>query len=49
MKVALLKDPEMRARIERPLPPAPTGPMTEDELNIGSAPVEDAPATEDPR
>lgn len=43
MKVALLKDPEMRARIERPLPPEPTGPVTEDELNIGSAPVDDTP------
>lgn len=49
MKVALLKDPEMRARIERPLPPEPTGPMTEDELNIGSAPPVDTPATEEPR
>ena len=38
MKVALLKDPEMRARIERPLPPEPTGPLTEDELNYGAAP-----------
>ncbi|MGI4817149.1 MULTISPECIES: penicillin-binding protein 2 [unclassified Brevundimonas] len=38
MKVALLKDPEMRARIERPLPPEPTGPLTEDELNFGAAP-----------
>ena len=49
MKVALLKDPEMRARIERPLPPEPTGPLSEDELNYGSAPPLDTPATEAPR
>lgn len=49
MKVALLKDPEMRARIERPLPPEPTGPLTEDELNFGAAPPVDTPATEEPR
>ncbi len=49
MKVALLKDPEMRARIERPLPPEPTGPVTDDELNIGSAPPVDTPAPEEPR
>lgn len=44
MKVALLKDPEMRARIERPLPPEPTGPMSEEEANFGAAP--DAPVEE---
>jgi len=49
MKVALLKDPEMRARIERPLPPEPTGPLTEDELNYGAAPPVDTPASEEPR
>jgi penicillin-binding protein 2 len=44
MKVALLKDPEMRARIERPLPPEPTGPISEDEANFGAAP--EAPVEE---
>ncbi|AYG96404.1 penicillin-binding protein 2 [Brevundimonas naejangsanensis] len=44
MKVALLKDPEMRARIERPLPPEPTGPISEEEANFGAAP--DAPVDE---
>ena len=40
MKTVLLKDPEMRARIERPLPPEPEGPITEDEANFGAAPGE---------
>ena len=40
MKTVLLKDPDMRARIERPLPPEPEGPPTEDELRIGAAPAE---------
>jgi penicillin-binding protein 2 len=39
MKTVLLKDPDMRARIERPLPPEPVGPVTEDEANFGAAPV----------
>ena len=38
MRTVLLKDPDMRARIERPLPPEPEGPPTEDELRIGAAP-----------
>ena len=50
MKVALLKDPEMRARIERPLPPEPTGPLTEDELNYGAAPaIDPEPTGAEPR
>src|SRR5690606_30275017 len=40
MKTVLLKDPDMRARIERPLPPEPEGPPTEDELRIAAAPAE---------
>jgi len=36
MKVALLKDPDMRARIERPLPPAPEAPL--DAVDEGAAP-----------
>ncbi|MFN3560173.1 MAG: penicillin-binding protein 2 [Brevundimonas sp.] len=46
MRTALLKDPEMRDRITRPLPPEPTGPQI-DEGDIGAAPepyVGDAPA-----
>jgi penicillin-binding protein 2 len=45
MRTALLKDPEMRDRITRPLPPAPTGPQI-DEGAIGAAPEVDnsAPA-----
>jgi len=47
MKVALLKDPDMRARIERPLPPEPEAGPIEDE---GAAPppptlAEGAPAS----
>lgn len=52
MKVVLLKDPDMRARIERPLPPEPTGPISEDEANFGAAPeapVEAAPPARAPR
>lgn len=44
MKTVLLKDPEMRARIERPLPPEPEGPITEDEALFGAAPAEPEPA-----
>ncbi len=46
MKVALLKDPDMRARIERPLPPEAQGPVEAGEGeagNIGGL-VETAPA-----
>ena len=39
MKTVLLKDPEMRARIERPLPPEPEGPV--DEAVIEGAAPED--------
>ncbi|HEY0053093.1 MAG TPA: penicillin-binding transpeptidase domain-containing protein, partial [Caulobacteraceae bacterium] len=39
MRTALLKDPEMRGRITRPPPPAPTGPEV---ANEGAAPVEGA-------
>jgi penicillin-binding protein 2 len=48
MKTVLLKDPDMRARIERPLPPAPEGPMTEDEANFGAAPAEPEPVAAPP-
>lgn len=43
MRTALLKDPEMRDRITRPLPPEPTGPQI-DEGDIGAAPEPDLPA-----
>lgn len=39
MRTILLKDPEMRARIERPLPPAPVGPAADEEV-FGAAPVD---------
>ena len=42
MKVALLKDPDMRARIERPLPPEATGPAED----VGAAPP--APVAAEP-
>ena len=43
MRTVLLKDPEMRERITRPLPPAPTGPQV-DEGAIGAAPDPEAAA-----
>lgn len=43
MRTALLKDPEMRDRITRPLPPEPTGPQI-DEGAIGAAPDPDLAA-----
>ncbi|WP_291840195.1 penicillin-binding protein 2 [Brevundimonas sp.] len=48
MRTALLKDPEMRDRITRPLPPEPTGPQI-DEGDIGAAPEPDIPATPEPQ
>lgn len=38
MRVTLLKDPDMRTRIERPLPPEPVGPLEEDEDPAAIAP-----------
>jgi penicillin-binding protein 2 len=38
MKTVLLKDPDMRARIERPLPPEPETPVGVDEGEAGAAP-----------
>jgi penicillin-binding protein 2 len=38
MKTVLLKDPDMRARIERPLPPEPQAPVGADEGEGGAAP-----------
>jgi penicillin-binding protein 2 len=38
MKTVLLKDPDMRARIERPLPPEAVAPVGADEGELGSAP-----------
>lgn len=38
MKTVLLKDPDMRARIERPLPPEAEAPMGVDEGEAGAAP-----------
>lgn len=40
MRTTLLKDPEMRARIERPLPPAPQGPVEEETLAPPPTPIE---------
>jgi len=48
MKTVLIKDPDMRARIERPLPVVPQGPMTEDEANFGAAPAAPEPVTASP-
>jgi len=51
MRTVLLKDPEMRERITRPLPPEPTGPEIE-EGAIGAAPEApeaDLPARTQPR
>ncbi|CAL1692022.1 Peptidoglycan D,D-transpeptidase MrdA [Brevundimonas subvibrioides] len=45
MRTVLLKDPEMRARIERPLPPAAEGAALGDDEAFGAAPEPDAPAT----
>ena len=49
MRTILLKDPEMRARIERPLPPAPVGPEPAAEEDFGAAPepeiVDNTPAS----
>ena len=38
MRTVLLKDPDMRARIERPPPPEPTGPAESDDIVAGAAP-----------
>lgn len=49
MRTVLLKDPDMRARIERPPPPEATGPQIDEGL-VGAAPEPDAvaPATTAP-
>ena len=43
MRTVLLKDPEMRERIERPLPPEAQGPATFEDEAFGAAPEPDAP------
>jgi len=51
MKTVLLKDPDMRARIERPLPPEAVAPAGADEGELGAAPggeVTDAAAADAP-
>lgn len=48
MRTVLLKDPEMRDRITRPLPPEPTGPQI-DEGDIGAAPEPDLPSAPAPQ
>ncbi len=48
MRTVLLKDPEMRERITRPLPPEPTGPQLE-EGSIGAAPEPDVTAPPEPQ
>lgn len=47
MRVTLLKDPDMRSRIERPLPPEPVGPL-EEEDPAAIAPPSPAPVAPDP-
>ncbi|MDP3379407.1 MAG: penicillin-binding protein 2 [Brevundimonas sp.] len=47
MRVTLLKDPDMRSRIERPLPPEPVGPV-EEEDPAAIAPPSPAPVTPEP-
>lgn len=46
MRVALLKDPEIRARIEKPLPLPEVAPEDEFEETITEAPVEDGGGTQ---
>jgi penicillin-binding protein 2 len=46
MKTVLLKDPDMRARIERPLPPEPEAPVGADEGEGGAGPGGEVPAAE---
>ena len=41
MRTVLLKDPDMRARIERPLPPEPTGDAIVEDGVVGAAPEPD--------
>src|SRR5690606_36754826 len=46
MRVTLLKDPDMRTRIERPLPPEPVGPPDEEDPAAIAPPApSSAPAT----
>lgn len=47
MRVTLLKDPDMRSRIERPLPPEPVGPL-EEEDPAAIAPPSPAPVAPEP-
>lgn len=44
MRTVLLKDPDMRARIERPLPPEPTGDAIVEDGVVGAAPEPDVVA-----
>ena len=46
MRVTLLKDPDMRTRIERPPPPEPVGPVEEEDPAAIAPP---APAPPQPR
>lgn len=45
MRTVLLKDPDMRARIERPLPPEPTGAAIVEDGVVGAAPEPDVVVT----
>ena len=48
MRTVLLKDPDMRARIERPLPPEPTGDAIVEDGVVGAAPGPDVVAAPQP-
>ena len=48
MRTVLLKDPDMRARIERPLPPEPTGDAIVEDGVVGAAPEPDVVAAPEP-
>ena len=48
MRTVLLKDPDMRARIERPLPPEPTGDAIVEDGVVGAAPEPDVVAPPQP-
>jgi penicillin-binding protein 2 len=48
MRVTLLKDPDMRTRIERPLPPEPVGPLEEEDPAAIAPPAPAAPVPSPP-
>ncbi|MFN3536797.1 MAG: penicillin-binding protein 2, partial [Brevundimonas sp.] len=48
MRVTLLKDPDMRTRIERPLPPEPVGPLEEEDPAAIAPPAPAVPVASSP-